>query len=270
VTASASTLTAVALLAGARAAGLFLAAPFFSSRVIPWRFKLGLAGVLALALVLSPGVQSALFARADELLPRLARPVDGWLLIASEVFLGAVLGWTGLLVLGAVVAAAHLIAQQAGFSAAAIADPHGEASEAALAVFFEALAVVLFLALGLHHSLIRAVVASYSVAPPGTLSASTISAVFADLALAAGRDLVMSAFVLALPLGVALGLVSLVQGILGRILPEAELFTLGLPIRAAVALAVLAVGLPAAAEHLRLLLEGAVADGIRFVSASTG
>jgi flagellar biosynthetic protein FliR len=258
---SESTLFAAAALVGARVLGIFLAAPFFRGRGMPWRLKIGVLGLLSICLLSSPVVAKSLFDSAPELLPRLTRVVDGWLLLATETLVGMILGWSTLVVLAIVRAAANIISQQAGFSAAAIADPQGAGTDTTLRFFFDGLTVFLFLALDLHHSLIRALVDSYASVPPGSLSLSTLPALLEPLLLNVGQGLIAGAFVLAFPVCLALGIVSLGQGILGRILPEAEVFTLGLPVRVFVAIVVIVVGLPAMSGYVRLLLEGAIADG---------
>ncbi len=257
-----STFFAAAVVVGARVFGIFLAAPFFRGRGIPWRLKLGVLGLLSVCLLSSPAVTTPLLEDAPALLSRLSRVVDGWLLLVSEMLVGVILGWSILVVLAIVRAAAGLISQQAGFSAAAIADPQGSTTDRTLQLFFDALTVFLFLALELHHGLIRALIDSYTFVPAGSFSPATLPALLRSLVLEVGADLMAGAFVLAFPVCLALGVVSLAQGLLGRVLPEAELFTLGLPVRAFVSIVGIVVGLPAMSGYVRLLLEGAIADGV--------
>ena len=152
---SQSAIFAAAALVGARIAGLFLVAPFFRSSLFPWRLKLGVIGLLTVTALSSPAVSTSLFERASELQLRLAPSLGAWLLLAGEAIIGIVIAWSAFLVLGAVRGAASLISQQAGLSAAAIADPQGAAEESALPFFHAALTVFIFISLDLHLSMIR-------------------------------------------------------------------------------------------------------------------
>jgi len=249
-------------LVAARVLGLVAAAPLFSSRLLPWRLKLGVVVVLALAVASSPAVNGGIVERSGELALRVADPMGAVILFGTELLAGIGIAAGAFIVLAAAHAAAQMITQQSGLCAAAIADPQGEGEETPLPFFQTSLTVLLFLAADLHHVLIRALATSYEAVPIGGVDAGALPTAFAEIALGVGPLLFASALTLALPVFLALGLVSLAQGLLGRVLPEAELFTLGLPLRAFVAIAVVVIAMPAMSDYLRILLEGATADGV--------
>ncbi len=259
-----------AVLVGCRLLGLFISAPFFRSRLLPWRLKIAVVAVLSMGVLLSPVPQESLMGLEEGVLEDLRDPARGWLLIGGELLIGAVLGWSVLVVLACVQGAADLIAQQTGFTANLIADPQSQGGGSSLGIFYHGLAIYLLLSLNLHHSLIGSVLKSFSWVPPGSLSAASVAQMLSRLALEIGSDLFVAAMVLALPVLLAMALVSMVQAALGRALPQAELFTLGLPVRLLVGLMVLYASLPASMRYVGGMLRSAVRGGDGFLSGWSG
>ncbi len=259
-----------AVLVGCRLLGLFISAPFFRSRLLPWRLKIAVVAVLSMGVLLSPVPQESLMGLEEGVLEDLRDPARGWLLIGGELLIGAVLGWSVLVVLACVQGAADLIAQQTGFTANLIADPQSQGGGSSLGIFYHGLAIYLLLSLNLHHSLIGSVLKSFSWVPPGSLSAASVAQMLGRLALEIGSDLFVAAMVLALPVLLAMALVSMAQAALGRALPQAELFTLGLPVRLLVGLMVLYASLPVSMRYVGGMLRSAVRGGDGFLSGWSG
>ena len=259
-----------AVLVGCRLLGLFISAPFFRSRLLPWRLKIAVVAVLSMGVLLSPVPQESLMGLEEGVLEDLRDPARGWLHIGGELLIGAVLGWSVLVVLACVQGAADLIAQQTGFTANLIADPQSQGGGSSLGIFYHGLAIYLLLSLNLHHSLIGSVLKSFSWVPPGSLSAASVAQMLSRLALEIGSDLFVAAMVLALPVLLAMALVSMVQAALGRALPQAELFTLGLPVRLLVGLMVLYASLPVSMRYVGGMLRSAVRGGDGFLSGWSG
>ena len=259
-----------AVLVGCRLLGLFISAPFFRSRLLPWRLKIAVVAVLSMGVLLSPVPQESLMGLEEGVLEDLRDPARGWLRIGGELLIGAVLGWSVLVVLACVQGAADLIAQQTGFTANLIADPQSQGGGSSLGIFYHGLAIYLLLSLNLHHSLIGSVLKSFSWVPPGSLSAASVAQMLSRLALEIGSDLFVAAMVLALPVLLAMALVSMVQAALGRALPQAELFTLGLPVRLLVGLMVLYASLPVSMRYVGGMLRSAVRGGDGFLSGWSG
>ena len=259
-----------AVLVGCRLLGLFISAPFFRSRRLPWRLKIAVVAVLSMGVLLSPVPQESLMGLEEGVLEDLRDPARGWLLIGGALLIGAVLGWSVLVVLACVQGAADLIAQQTGFTANLIADPQSQGGGSSLGIFYHGLAIYLLLSLNLHHSLIGSVLKSFSWVPPGSLSAASVAQMLSRLALEIGSDLFVAAMVLALPVLLAMALVSMVQAALGRALPQAELFTLGLPVRLLVGLMVLYASLPVSMRYVGGMLRSAVRGGDGFLSGWSG
>ncbi len=264
---AAGSLPPAMILVGCRLLGLFIPAPFFRSRMLPWRLKIAVVAVLSLGVIVSPSLQESMVGLPAGVIEKLSDPSQGWLLIAGELLVGMALGWSVLLVLACVKGAADLITQQTGLSANLIVDPQAPGAGSPVSFLYHGLAVYLLLALNLHHSLIRSVLKSFTWVPPGSLSGEAVPMVLGRLALEIGGDLFFAALVLAMPLLLAMALVSMAQGALGRALPQAELFTLGLPVRLLVGLAVLYASLPVSLRYVGGMLRSAVVGAEDFLSS---
>ena len=259
-----------AILVGSRLVGLFIPAPFFRSGMLPWRLKIAVVAVLSLGVVVSPVLRETLAGVEEGVLESLRDPSRCWLILAGELLVGVALGWSVLVVLACAQGAADLISQQAGLTARLIADPQSGGGGSPLGIFYHGLAVYLLLALNLHHSLIRSVLESFSWVPPGSLTAASVPIVLGRLGLEVGGELFLAALVLALPILLSLALVTLAQAALGRALPQAELFTLGLPVRLLVGMAALYASLPVSVRYVGGMLRSAVRDGEGFLSSWSG
>lgn len=249
------------LFALARLCGFLAAIPLFSSRILPWRMRAGLAVLMLLALGAGAPEWRGIWSAAESEMPAMAeseRLLGG----AMELAIGFALGWGSFLVLGAVRAAAVFISDQIGLSLGGVVDPLAEQEEPVLRAFHGALAVFVFVAVDLHHVFVRAVVESFVALPPGSAAAASgWPPALAATLVAAAAGCFEATFVLALPVTLVLLLVSVVQGVLSRALPELELFALGLPLRVGLGIGALALSLPLTTETVHQLFERALDDG---------
>ncbi|MBI4602744.1 MAG: flagellar biosynthetic protein FliR [Planctomycetes bacterium] len=245
----------------ARLAGLCLAAPAFSSRLLSMHLRLAVAAAFALAL----GARDATWGGAE------GAPALSWaaaLPLAGEVLVGAALGWSACLVLAAARGAATLLSDQMGLAGAG-AEGDG-LGEPALRAFHGLLGLFIFLAADLHHECLRAAAESFSALPPGSLGAGGASAALARLIASSGARLFEAGVCLALPVTSVLLLTAAAQGILARVSPELDFFAFGFLLRAAVGLLVVLFTLPPVAGLCRGLLEAAIAEGRGVVLGVSG
>ena len=258
------------IIVACRLGGLLLVAPFIPSGVQSLRLRLGVLAVLSFCVATSRPVLRVLTENQD-VLSMLQRPgLDGWLLVFFEFLVGGVLGWVVLLVVGAVRGACGLMSQQIGLSTSAVVDPMRGSDDDVLSRFYTTLAILVLFLLDMHHTLVRTLVESYAWIPPGSADAASIPRLLLELTVHTGPDIMIAAVSLALPVLVAMLFISLAQGILGKMLPEAELLVLGLPVRVLVGLSTLAVSLPATTGFVRFLLKSAARDGREFLHAMSG
>lgn len=216
------------LLAAIRAAAWLLVCPPFNGRAVPVTVK----GMLAVAMVLP-------------MVPRLAPNVpgaDSWTLVASaveQVVIGAGLGLLTAVVFAGVQAAGDLLDLFGGFSLAFAFDPMSfSGNNSVLGRFYGLLATSLMFATDAHLLVIRGFTLSYTAIPlDGGLSLGRLG----DLLTAGLVQLFLSAVLIAGPLIVVLFCADVGLGLLTRIAPALNPFSVGFP--AKIALTLIMVGL---------------------------
>lgn len=237
--------TAAIFLVLLRCTGFVFAAPIFGHRAIPTLVRFGLGAALTVALVQTVTV-------ASNAMPLLeAAPL--------ELVIGLALGFILSLGFDAVELVGRLISIQLGLSLAAVFSPtEGEASTA-IDPFFSVMAGLLFLAMGLHLALVRALDQSFSLFPLGGGWPSSLP----QLGIQTTTLAIDLGVRVAMPIALVLLLTELAVALLARAIPQINVFILGLPLKMLVGIAVLAMAMPS-------LLTGAAAI-YRFVfQAATG
>jgi flagellar biosynthetic protein FliR len=201
------------LVIGLRVSGLMLFAPFFGSAVIPPRVKVIL--VIAITAALYPVYASRL--------PVLQ--ISHWpVLVASEVVVGMAMGLATNVVFEAVLVAGQVLSMQMGYSLVNILDPNTQVESTVVALFHQTLAMLIFLALDVHHWILRAVAHSFEYLPPGSV---TLSPQFLQAALHEGAVVLALGIQIAAPVLSATLLADLVLGLLGKASPQMPLMLLG-------------------------------------------
>ncbi|HEY0759300.1 MAG TPA: flagellar biosynthetic protein FliR [Acidisarcina sp.] len=221
-------ITALAFI-GVRISGLMLFAPFYGSSAIPVRIKAIL--VLALTFMLYPLVG-----------PRLPDvPMGQWpLLAASELLIGVAMGVATNLVFDGVQMAGQVLSIQMGYSLVNILDPQTQVDSTVVALFHQTIAMLIFLRLDVHLSLLRAIGGSFSYLPPGPLH---LSSAFTLSALNAGASVFEIGVRIAAPVLSATLLADVVLGLLGKASPQLPLMLLGPAIKSILGLLILVAAL---------------------------
>jgi flagellar biosynthetic protein FliR len=202
----------------ARVGSILMLMPALGEMVIPARMRLGFA--LMFSLVLFPLVAPTL-----PVLPNDVMPVLVYLL--HELAIGLILGAITRLVTMAAAVAGSVIAFQTGLSGAQGADPVNGGSQGALiGAFLSMLGVALIFATDLHHVALMAIRDSYMIFSPRD------PLMFGDAAQMAIQS-AASAFVIGVQMSapfIVLGLVFyLGMGILGRMMPQLQVFFVAMP-----------------------------------------
>lgn len=193
--------------------------PLFSHRQLPILVKAGLAVGLTLFWYDSNLGQSLV----DEDVPRLLQV----LMIIQEVGIGLLLAMTlGLLLVPAKIAGAY-VGQEIGLSLAAISDPGSTDQSTLVTKVFEAISVLLFFGLNLHHFLILIL----------DVSMNQLANKISLLELPTGGlvrlvDMLPEYGLLILaPLGIVMFLLTVGLAFLNKAAPTLNLFTVGMSLR---------------------------------------
>ena len=202
----------------ARVGSILMLMPALGEMVVPVRMRLGFA--LVFSLVLFPIVSPSLPPLPNDVLQVLVY-------LLHELAIGLILGAITRLVTLAAAVAGSVIAFQAGLSGAQGADPiNGGAQGALIGGFLSMLGVVLIFATDLHHVALMAIRDSYMIFSPKD------PLMFGDAAQMALQS-AASAFVIGVQMSapfIVLGLVFyLGMGILGRMMPQLQVFFVAMP-----------------------------------------
>jgi len=216
----------------ARIAGLMLAAPLFGHLLMPVRVRIGLT--IVLAAVLTPAV------------PPFAGPPPESLVVlagvlAVESALGALMGLVAQFVFAGVQLGGQMAGIQMGFGMAQLLDPGSRAQTTVVAEWEQLLALLIFLALDVHHLLLRALLASFQAAPPGTVALGGVG--IHGAVVLAGDVFAIGARVAA-PVLLVLLLTNGALGVLARTIPQLNVFVVGFPVNVGIGLMVLGASLP--------------------------
>lgn len=241
------------LLVFCRVGGLMLAAPVFSAPVIPMQVKVLFTA--AMSLTIFPMVA-----------PQLAVPVTlGSALagLAGELMVGLFLGMGVNLLFVGMQLGMQVASQQAGMGLANSFDPVMETSISPVAHIYYIVGVFMFLIVGGHRALVRALLESFQSVGPLQFR---LDEPLVGLLL----DMFSASFSIAIrvggPLMLALFLAFLTLGFVSRTLPQLNILTVGFPMKLMVFTLISAVAL-CSMEHLFL---DALAEFVDMTRAGLG
>ncbi|MDP3090307.1 MAG: flagellar biosynthetic protein FliR [Nitrospira sp.] len=213
-----------------RIGGLLAALPVFSGRTIPVKVKLGL--VLTLSLMLAPSIPMPTLSLDPMIL------VGGML---SEMAIGVTIGLAVRLMFGALEVAGEILGIQMGFGAVHLFDPTTSVQTPMVAQFFTMLASLIFLSLNAHLFAMATIIHSYEAIP--AFGAHLSSHLGEEILLLSQRMFTIG-MKLAAPVLITILLINVLMALLGRAVPQVQVFVLSFPITIAGGLLVLSLGMP--------------------------
>lgn len=212
----------------ARLGTMTMLMPGIGERGIPTRIRLVIALILTLVLLpiyrpIYPSVAMTNFA-----------PLVG--LLIQEVIVGAVLGLTARLTLSALEVAGATIANQMGLGFAMAVDPNQGQQGILVGNLLAMLGIALIFATDMHHLAIGALDQSYTLFRPGVMlpSGDVLQLMIGIISSAFKIGIQLAAPFLVFGLLFNLGL-----GILSRLMPQLQVFFLGLPLSIMIGFAML-------------------------------
>ncbi len=211
-------LAASFMLVFARVGAMVMLLPGFGEVNIPVRIKLSIA--LLLTLILLPLHRGAYQVDLGAVAPMAV-------LVVQEIVIGIVLGATARVTIAALQVAGSVIAQQLGLGFVTAVDPTQGQQGLLIGNFLTLLGLALLFATDTHHLVIAALNDSYTLFAPGRIVPS------ADVA-----ALATSAFATAFKIGIQLSAPFLVfgivfnlgLGILARLMPQMQVYFVGVPL----------------------------------------
>ena len=230
----------------ARVAGLTMTAPIYGTSDVPLQVRVLLAAALSLLILPLQAFDAATHYGS---LPHYA------ILLGVEAAIGACLGLGVLVLLHAMTLAGELVAQSSGLGLAEVFDPGIEENVPLFSRLLFLTAVTVFLCIGGHRVVMAGLLDTFQTIPPGSGEFPT--------SLAGGfTTLVGMSFSLgvrvAAPVVTSLLLATLVLGLIGRTLPQLNVFAVGFGFNSLLAFAALGLSLGAAAWAFQNQIEPAM------------
>ncbi len=223
-------------LVAVRVLSLLTFVPVFGVRSIPTPVRIALA--VLLAAVLYPAVSGGAEIPAGA--------VALVALAAKEALVGAVLGFVVALAFAALDMAGRLVDATRGSTLAEVIDPLSGERTSPLGELHVQVGLLVFLAIGGHRALILGLAGSYETIPLAAFpGASSGLAPLASGAIRLTADALLVGLLLAAPALVALWVSEIALGLLGRAAPQVGVHFVGMPLRAAIGLAMVLLALSA-------------------------
>ena len=230
-----------------RVTAVLMSMPVFGTTLVPRHIRLYFA--VAITVVLVPGL--------PPMPPVNALDLSALMLIAEQILIGSLLGFSLQLFFQAFVIAGQIISIQMGMGFASMVDPTNGVSAAVIGQFRTMLVTLLFLAMNGHLVVFEVLTESFTTLPVG--SAMLVNH-FWDVANKLGWVL-GAAMLLVLPAITALLVVNIAFGIMTRAAPQLNIFSIGFPLTLVLGLVIFWVSLgdilnqyqPLATEALQLL-----------------
>ena len=200
--------------------GMFVAAPFFSSGVIPIRIR----AVFALY------VTAAIFPMLVNTFGNIPENMFSYaLLIGSEALIGILIGFLMSIIFAAFQLAARFFSFQMALGIAQVMDPVSQIGISIVGQLWTAMGIMIFIAINGPHMLIIATFESYQAAHVFNIARHG-EVLFIVLAETMGA-MFLVALKLAFPILITLFVLSVTLGLLAKAAPQMNIFMLGFPIQ---------------------------------------
>lgn len=215
-----------------RTGAFIMTVPVFGHVAIPRSVRLGLVLLIALFIFPAPIVSEV----------QLPETMAGLVVvIATELFMGILMGFAVVLIFAAVQFAGHMIGLNMGLAVANIFDPMSAGQISIIGEFYYFFCLIVYLLINGHHYLIQALARSYSLVPIG-------AAVYDPEVSTLLIDITFMVFVtgikLAAPVLITLFIMNSVLGIVSRTVPQMNVFIVGFPLAIGVGLAMIGLSFP--------------------------
>lgn len=229
------------LLVLVRIAACIFAAPFFNTKGVPTKTKIGVAGCIAIMLTGVLPEQNLAYTGIMEY----------GVIVIKEGITGLLIGYSASICNSIVLFAGSLIDMQIGLSMAQEFNPMTMMNESITGNLYNYMVMLMLLASNMYHYVIRAVCESYQLLPINRQVFQwdhLLEGIASYMA-----ALVMIGFRITLPVFACMMLVNCVLGILAKVSPQMNMFSVGIQIKVLVGLSIL---------FLAFMLLDSVADNI--------
>lgn len=225
-----------------RIGAMFMIAPMTGSTNVPTRVRLMLSlAVTAIVVPLLPQVPAV----SPFSWPAIA-------IILQQLLIGVAMGFSLMLVFGAIVTGGQIIAMQMGLGFASMVDPQNGTQVPVLSQLYTLMTTLLFLGMDGHLILIRLLVDSFQLMPISDVGLDRDA--FHAIAMW-GSQMFAGALWLALPAMASLLMINMAFGVMARAAPQLNIFAIGFPVAMIMGFVVILYSLPNVVPQFSQLLE---------------
>jgi flagellar biosynthetic protein FliR len=225
-----------------RVMGLFTSAPVLSTRAIPRRVRMGLGLLIVMAAQPSLPAMPVVALNSPEAL----------MVLMQQVLIGLTMGFAARVVFASIEFAGEIIGLQMGLNFASFFDPMSGGTATAVSRFYGTCAAWLFVVMNGHLMLTAAVVHSFDTFPVAAQPLAFLDAIQPQVW---GAEIFKTGLWVSLPVVAMLTLVNLVMGLISRVAPQMNIFSIGFPVTLGVGLTGLWLTLPMMQVPLTMALE---------------
>ena len=230
----------------ARISPLFVMAPLFSSQMLPARVR----GIVAVALAI--GLAPVVGRGAHVPDPTVIEIVE---LVGKELLIGLAFAFALGALFAAIAVAGTFLDTLIGFSFGAVLDPITGTQSAVISQLYGLLGVLIFIAIGGDAWVIQGLAKTYEIVPLDSAPALPAMLTGVETAFA---GIFSAAIQVSGPIVLALILTDAAFGIVSRVVPQLNVFAVGLPAKVLVGLLVCAASLPFVAGWIQSELQSSV------------
>ena len=238
-----------------RMISMFAVAPVLGNESIPTQLKIWTSAFLAYAIfpMISAGT------------PSISLDLGSLVLYAmQESIVGLVIGFTTVLIFHGVTYAGEIIGIDMGFSISSVIDPQNGFNVPVIGQFQYMVAIFIFLILNGHIFLLQAVKMSYSAVPIGGLN---LSGMAVDRFVRITGMVFVTAIKVVAPVMISFFLADVMLGIIAKMVPQINVFFLGMPAKIGIGFFALIASLPFFVYVFGRLLDGFEQNIVELVRA---
>lgn len=227
-----------------RLTGMLMTAPLFSTFPVPKEIKIGLASLSAF--IMFPFVaEYAVFIMPTDL-------IGLSLLFFKELAIGLLIGFTVALIFVAVEIGGHILSMKMGLAMANALDPVTKQNVPIVGQFYLFMTSIVFLSINGHHKLFTTVYGSFKSIPIGLNF--DFSSRLTEQLLLFSSSLFLIAFKIVIPIFSILLVVTILIGVVSKVLPQMNIFMVAMPLQIYTGLSLMLLLMPATTVYMSKLI----------------
>jgi flagellar biosynthetic protein FliR len=216
------------LLVFMRIASFVYAAPFFSTKGIPNNVKIGLS-VFVAYIMYSFG--------PEHVYPQYNTVFGYCVIVLKEVIVGLLIGLAAQLCTSIVLFAGRIMDMEIGLSMASVFDPTTNEQSSLTGVMLQYGVMLILYASGLHRYLLKALMETFTLIPIDHLNINTEKLLTCLITFLG--DYIIIGFRICLPIFASITLMNIVLGLLAKLAPQMNMFSVGIQLKLLAGLSVL-------------------------------